>query len=506
MQIISADAAARLIEDSWTIIPGGFGCCGHPEAITAALGRRFRAEGRPRNLSLLFAAGSGDRCGRGLDHLAQDGLVRRAIGGFWGFTPRLGAMAVAGKIDAHNWPQGVISQLFRATAARLPGVLSRVGIGTFIDPDQDGGCLNATSQPGLIRRMEIDGASLLFYPTSSINCALIRGTHVDEAGNLTMEHEVSYQDGLAQAQAARNCGGIVIAQVAEVVARGSLRPQDVRVPGSLIDYVVVADEADHPQTYAEAFNPAYVEAGLAGAPRARPIPLERRVVARRALEEMRKHPGALVNLGIGIPSEIGLVAHQAGYDDFTLTVESGQFGGIPASGLSFGASAHSQALIEQSAMFDLYDGGGIDIAFLGFAQVDSAGNVNVSHFPGKTPGIGGFANISRAAKRQVFCGTFTAGGLDVDFADGALRIRREGRERKFVPHVPKISFNGGMAARSGQPVTYITERAVFELNNNCLKLKEVAPGIDIDRDIVGQMGASILIGNNVREMDRHLFE
>lgn len=504
MQVISADHAAELIQDNWTVIPGGFGCCGHPEAITRSIGRRFKQNGRPRNITLLFAAGSGDRAGRGIDHLAQRELVSCAIGGFWGFAPGLAALARNELIDAYCWPQGVISQLFRATAAGLPGVLSRVGLGTFIDPDQDEGRLNRRSKRGLIQKLTVNQEDFLFYPSIPVHCAIIRGTRSDERGNISMEQEISYQDALAQAQTAHNSGGIVIAQVLELVPAGTLQPQAVKVPGHLVDFVVVADRSQHPQTYAEEFNPAYVTAGPA-TPDHRSLPLVRRIIARRALAELTKSPGALVNLGIGTPADIGLLAQQMGLSGYTLTVESGQFGGIPASGLSFGASAHPEAVIEQSSMFDLYDGGGIDLAFLGFAQADSNGNVNVSNFAGRIPGIGGFANISRSAKRIVFCGTFTAQGLHIATAGGRLLIRHEGAIRKFVERVDEISFNGTLACQNKKSVLFVTERAVIELSENCLHLIEVAPGIDIDRDVLQQIGVHIIVGSDIPLMDSRLF-
>ena len=497
MRVITADEAAGLIQDGWTVVPGGFGCCGHPEAVTAAIGRRFRQTGTPANINLLFAAGSGDRNGRGLDHLAQPGLVKRAVGGFWGFAPALGNLALNGTIEGHNWPQGVISQVFRACASRLPWIISRVGLNTFIDPDFEGGVMSAAGTQSLVKKVQFDGETFLQFPTSQINCAIIRGTRCDMAGNMAMDEEVSFQDGLAQAQAARNAGGIVIAQVREIVPIGSLRPHEVRVPGALITHVVVADLPEHPQTYAESFNPAYVAAGLPE----RPSPFldsARHIIVSRAVEELRKLSQPVVNLGIGIPADIGAMAYAQGITDYTLTVESGQFGGVPAKGLSFGASAHATATIEQSSLFDFYDGGGIDIAFLGFAQVDSHGNVNASHFKGRAPGIGGFANISRSAKRVVFCGTFSAGDLQVRIDDGKLCIVREGDIQKFVRKVERVSYSRAQGAAARQSAMIITERAVFELSGQFLKLLEIAPGVDIDRDIIAHVDSAIVVPDEVK--------
>lgn len=504
MRVVTANEAAGLIQNGWTVVPGGFGCCGHPEAVTAALGRRFRETGSPVNINLLFAAGSGDRKGRGLDHLAQPGLVKRAVGGFWGFAPALGKLALEGAIEGHNWPQGVVSQVFRATASRLPWIISRVGLNTFIDPDFEGGVMSASGVQPLVKKVVFDGETFLQFPTVRIDCAIIRGTRCDTSGNLTMDEEVSFQDSLAQAQAARNAGGIVIAQVREIVPAGQLRPHEVRVPGALITHVVVADTAEHPQTYAESFNPAYVAAGPPE-PQSPELDPARQIITVRAVEELRKLSWPVVNLGIGIPADIGAVAHAQGVRDYTLTVESGQFGGVPAKGLSFGASAHAVATIEQSALFDFYDGGGIDIAFLGFAQVDSQGDINVSHFQGRAPGIGGFANISRAAKRVVFCGTFSADGLDVHIDDGRLHVVKEGRIQKFVRKVERVSYSRAQGAAWRQAAMIITERAVFELSDRFLKLLEIAPGVDIDRDIIAHVGSTIVVSDDLRFMDISLF-
>ena len=380
-------------------------------------------------------------------------------------------------------------------------MISRVGLNTFIDPDQEGGRLNECTRHSLIRKIRIDGEPYLHYPRQPIDCAVIRGSVADEAGNITMEREVSFPDGLAQAQAARNSGGIVIVQVAEIVPTGTLAPQQVKIPGFLVDYVVVSNQPDnHQQTYGELYNPLYASAGLAETSRDLPPPL-RRVIARRAAEELRLHCNPVVNLGIGIPAEIGVVAASAGLDHFKLTVESGLIGGIPASGLSFGASALPQAVIEQAALFDFYDGGGIDIAFLGFAEVDGGGNVNVSRFRGGLPGVGGFVNISQSARRVVFCGSFTAGNLEVEIGGGRLTILREGNIRKFVPAVEQISFNGAYACERGQIITFVTERAVFNLSEGVLHLAEVAPGIDLHRDIIDQIDMPLVVPLNHRTID-----
>lgn len=507
MKIVSAAEAARIVQDGWTVTTGGFGSCGHPEAVTAALAERFHREGHPVDLTLLFAAGQGDRGERGLNRLADPRLVRRVIGGFWGLVPRLGQLAMENAIEAHNWPQGVVSHLFRAVAGGKPGVITTIGLETFIDPAHGGGCMNSRTAASLVRRVDIGGETFLHYPRLPIDCAVLRGSLADTDGNITMDQEVSFSDSLAQAQAARNCGGVVIVQVARVVPAGTLPPQQVRIPGLLVDFVVVAERPeDHAQTYGEQHNPLYTAAGVARTARALPARELRRVIARRAAEELQPHDDPVVNLGIGIPADIGTAAAAAGLSHFTLTVESGLIGGIPASELSFGASALPQAVIEQAALFDFYDGGGIDIAFLGFAQVDGQGNVNVSRFRGGLPGVGGFVNISQSARSVVFCGTFTTGGLDAEAADGRLTIRREGRISKFVPTVDQISFSGAHACARNRPVTYITERAVFRLREGVLHLVEVAPGIEVDRDIVQRADVPLVISLDCRRMSPALFQ
>lgn len=477
MKIITAEEAAALIQDHWTIVPGGFGSCGHPDLLTAALRRRFQDCGAPRNLSLLFGAGPGNKDGKGLDALALPGLVSKAIGGFWGLCPALSSMAIAGSIEAHNWPQGVVSQLFSAIAAGQAGILTHVGLGTFIDPDLEGGVLDSRPSRPLVEKHQFAGRTQLFYPAQKIDCVLLRGTACDPQGNVTFTEETSYMDALAQAQAARNSGGIVIVQVKQLLDSAPAQVRDIRIPAFLVDYVVLAPPERHPQTYGAFYNPAYT--GLPSLPAQAPPPpaLAKRIIATRAALELASHPGANVNLGIGIPALIGARAAGLGLRAFTLTVESGLIGGVPDEGLSFGAVAHPHGLIEQSALFNFYDGGGLDLAFLGFAEADADGNVNVSKFGGRLVGSGGFINISQSAKKIVFCGTLTAGGLDIALDHHGLRVLREGRIGKFRRQVAQLTFNGPAAARAGREVMFVTERAVLVLKDGRLRLTEIAPGI-----------------------------
>ena len=480
MKIISAKQAAHIIEDGWWVIPGGFCCCGHPDSLTQALRKRFLDSGSPRKLNLLFASGAGDRKGRGVDALALPGMIDKVIGGFWGFCPDLVRMARTGKIEAHNWPQGVICKLFPLIASGAPGLITPVGLGTFVDPLLDGGVIDSSGSISLVERMMLKGREQLFYPTQRVDCALLRATSADEKGNISFGEETSYMDAVAQALAARNSGGIVIVQVKHIIRARQLPLAEVKIPGFLVDYVVQSED-EHPQTYGKAHEAAYTSSTA-------PIPaqvhgqvaLAKRMIVARAALELSYHRSANINLGIGIPALLGATARTLGFDHYTLTVESGLVGGIPDEGLSFGASLCPEAIIEQASLFDFYDGGGIDVAFLGFGEVDAAGNVNVSRFGDRVTGAGGFINISQSANKIVFCGTLTTGGLELKQANGRLQVLREGRIRKFLPKVSHLTFNGADAYARGQEVLYITERAVFGLTDGRLQLREIAPGISLD--------------------------
>lgn len=503
-KVISAADAAALVKDGDTLTTSGFVGIGVPDELLLGIETRFLETGHPRDLSLVFAAGQGDGRDRGLNRLGHEGLLRRVIGGHWGLIPKLAALAVEGRIEAWNLPQGCISQLYRDIAAGKPGMLSKVGLETFVDPRLQGGRVNETSVDDQVDLVQIAGEEMLFYRAPKLTVALLRGTTADEAGNVTMEREALLLDNLAQAMAVRNAGGVVIAQVERIAKAGTLPAREVAIPGVLVDAVVVARPENHLQTYATAFSQAFTN-------RIRPpdgaIPAMernmRKVIARRCAFELPVN--GVVNLGIGMPEGVASVAAEEGLlPHVTLTAEPGVIGGQPASGLDFGAAVNTDAVIPQNNQFDFYDGGGLDMACLGLAQADAAGNVNVSRFGARLAGAGGFINISQNARCVVFAGTFTAGGLDVAVSEDGIEIRREGRARKFLAEVEQITFAGRRAARLGRPVLYVTERCVFELTERGLRLTEIAPGVEPGRDILDLMAVRPIV-EDVQQMDARLY-
>lgn len=506
-RVMTAAEAVALIVDGVTVVSGGFVGAAHPEALTAALEERFLTTGHPCDLTLVYAAGQGDGSTRGLNRLGHAGLVKCVIGGHWGLVPGLGRLALTGQIEAYNFPQGVICHLLRESAAGRPGVFTKVGMGTFIDPIHDGGRLNDRTTAPLVSRVELDGEPWLWYRAFPIHVGLIRATAADPLGNLMLDEEAIVGEVLPIAQAARNAGGIVLAQVKRIL-KEPLPPHRVRVPGVLVDAIVVADDDHHWQTFAERHNSAYFESAPTATKRSSKMPPlpwdERRIIAERACDELR--PGEIVNLGIGMPEGIARIAAERGLlQDVVLTVESGPIGGMPAGGLSFGASVHPRAIVDQPSQFDFYDGGGLDFAALGAAQVDAAGNVNVSKFGTRLAGVGGFVNISQSARRLVFCGTFTSGGFEIAIADGRLQIVREGSIRKCLAEVEQVSYSGEYARQQRRDVLFITERAVFRLTPAGWELIEIAPGVDLERDILGQMDFSPIL-RDVKPMPAHCFE
>ena len=504
-RLISAKQAAELIQDHATIATGGFIGIGFAEGIAKAIEQRYLAQQQPKNLALVYAAGQGDAQTRGLNHFNHEGMVRKVIGGHWGLAPGLGKLATDNRIEAYNLPQGVICHLFRDIAAGKPGTLTKVGLHTFVDPRQGGGKINSRTRTDQVELLNLNGEEYLFYKAFPIDIALLRGTTADAEGNISMEREALPLDSLAIAQATHNSGGKVIVQVERTTHKHQLTPDRVRIPGILVDHIVIADPKDHPQTYAEPFNPAYC--GDVIAPQGHESePLSaRKIIGRRALMEL--HKGSIVNLGIGMPEMVSTVAAEENMlDDFTLTVEPGGIGGQPASGLSFGAVSNASSIIDQPAQFDFYDGGGLDQAFLGLAETCPEGHVNVSRFGNKLAGAGGFINITQNTQDLYFLGTFTSGPQQVEINGGELQVIKNGPVKKFLRAVQQITFNGEYAIKQGQSVTFITERAVFKLTEKGLKLTEIAPGIRLQQDILDQMDFRPLIDDDLTPMDPRLFK
>jgi propionate CoA-transferase len=505
MKVVRADQVGSLIKDGATLFIGGMAMTSQPEEVLKGIESSFLRSGHPRALTTWACGAVGNSGDGGMVHFAHEGMIRRTVAGHFGQTGKeMMQMVFDGTVEAYNFPQGSLSHLTRHIASRSPGLLTKVGLGTFVDPRLEGGKLNDACSEDLVKLVEFAGEEWLFYPCPKIDVAIIRGTLADENGNITLDKEGVLLEQLAIAQAARACGGIVIAQVERVVQAGSLHPKAVKIPGLVVDYVVLGQPENHMQSITTQFNPALCGDVRVALNSLTPMPLdERKVIARRAALELTA--GAITNLGIGIPAGIPSIAAEEGVADLLrLSVESGVNGGIPAQGGDFGLGYNAESIIEQSSQFDFYDGGGLDASFLGLAQTDNHGNVNVSKFNGRPVGCGGFVNITRSTKKLVFCGTFTAGGLEVEVGEGRLRIVKEGRVRKFIEAVEQITFNGRDAAGRAQTVLFVTERAVFQLTPEGLELIEIAPGIALERDVLAHMGFAPIV-RHVRLMDAGLF-
>jgi len=487
-KILTAVEAALLVNNNDTITSSGFVGSGCPEALTKALEQRFLQTGEPNNLTYFFPGSQGNRDGRGAEHFAHKGMLKRMIAGHYNTAPAIGKMILNNELEGYNLPQGTLSQLCRDIAAHKIGTITHVGLNTFVDPRLEGGKLNSVTTENIVELVNILGEEKLLYKSFPINIAFIRGSYADELGNITMQNEIGPGETTAIAQAVKNSGGIVIVQVEKIVKAGTLDPRLVRIPKIYVDALVVTeDPIDHQQSFGFDFDPSVCGA-LTVPVGGIPIPplSPKKVIGRRAAMELSMD--TVVNLGIGIPEYVSAVANEEGILDWmTLTVEAGPIGGVPCGGAQFGASVNPECILSHHEQFDFYDGGGVDFAFLGLAQADKEGNINVSKFGPRIAGCGGFINITQNAKRVFYCGTFTAGGFKADIKDGKLEILKEGAEKKFLNQVEQVTFSGSYAAQNGQPVMYITERAVFELRKDGVHLIEIAPGVNLQKDILDLM-------------------
>ena len=505
VKFLTADEAAAMIEDGAVIgLTGGGGGLVEASALHAAVERRFLASGHPRNLTCIHALGIGDRQERGMNRFAHVGMTSRVIGGHWVWSPRMQQMARDNEIEAYVLPGGVIMQLMREVAAGRPGLITHVGLGTFVDPRLDSGRMNEAAKQNLTEIITIDGRDYLRYLPVPVTVALLRGSYADEDGNISLEEEPANLDIYAIAAAAHNSGGKVIFQVRGKVPRHSMKAREVRIPAPLVDAVVV-DE-----TQRQGYDVVY-DAALSGQDRrddlASPQPgfSSRLVIARRAQQEL--YENAVINFGFGIPDQIAKLIDRDGHAArYFQTIEHGTYGGKLMDGDLFGYAMNPSCMIDGPSQFDFYSGGGLDIAFLGFGEIDAAGNVNVSKLGGNTVGPGGFIDIAQNARKVVFCGTFDTGGTRLETGDGTLRVTSHGRIRKLVEKVDQITFSGPQASVQGQHVIYVTERAVFELREGGVHLVEIAPGIDLQADVLDRMGFTPRMESPLSEMNSGLFK
>lgn len=509
-KLITPREAVEFIADGATVALGGFGSYCGPDALLEALGQRYIETASPKNLTVVTGISTGDNTqnDQGMNRIAMEGLVETAIVGHFANAPKFSSLAGSNAIAAYTLPLGVVVHLFRAAAGNKPGVFTKVGLGTFADPRNEGckGNAKAIAQGReVVELLNIHGEEVLFYPTIPLDVCLLRGTYADEDGNISIEHEGLTGSELEIAAAVHNNGGTVIVQVEDLVQRGTIHPRKVRIHSSLVDYVVKAPSSDlHMQNYAtNVYLPALTGEIRCVTNEIAPMKMSiRKVVARRAAMELV--PDCVINLGIGMPSGVGAVANEEEIIS-TLSLESGPLGGVPVEGVGFAGSMNPEAINSICDTFDLYDGGYLDMTFLGAAEIDEAGNVNVSKFGSRCPGPGGFINISQNTPKVFFMGGFTAGKSQIDVTDGRLRIVQDGPGVKFIKKVQQITFSADYARKTGQQVTYITERAVFRLVDGGIMLTEIAPGVDLEKDILAHMEFRPLIAENLAMMDKRIF-
>lgn len=506
---LTAREAIDQIKDEDFVVSSGFQLITVAEELLAALEERFLETQSPRRLTIMHAAGQGlsGKPGIGLSHYAHEGLIKRYITGHFAGNKAMMDLANQNKIEVYNLPQGVLCHLYRASAAGKGGELTRVGLKTFVDPRMEGGKLTACTTEDIVHLVEIAGEEYLFYDAPNIDIALIRGTSADEHGNITMEEECSFVDALDIALAAKANGGKVFVQVKNYMTAASMRSRDVVIPGNLVDGIIVTSDAEryHRQTPGEFYSPA-----MAGYQRihtqsqVRTEMGDRKIIARRAAMELTAR--STVNLGIGIPEVVSSVASEEGIaNEMTLTIESGFIGGVPVGGHSFGSAVNYWAGFPMATQFDFYNGGGLQAAFLGFAEVGPKGDVNASKFGKQLAGCGGFIDISQFTPKIIFCGTMTAGGLEIAVENGALKIIQEGSRKKFLNQLGQITFSSEYAVAHKQQVFVITERCVFQLTSAGFELIEVAQGIDIEKDILANMEFMPIISKDVKTMNPAIF-
>jgi propionate CoA-transferase len=511
-KVVSPETAAAQIADHAVVTVSSSSALGCPDAVLAAIGRRFRGEGHPRGLTTIHPIAAGDMYGvAGIDHLAQDGLLTRVIAGSYPSgashlpMPAIWKMVTEDRIAAYNVPSGILFDMHRETAARRPGVLTKVGLETFVDPQREGCAMNARAVAApIVSRVDFAGETWLHFPNIVPDVCILRATTADEHGNLTFEHEGAYLGGLEQAICVRNHGGLVIAQVARVTARGSLRPHDVRVPGHLVDLIVV--DPDQKQTCETPYDPAI--SGQVMRPWSSFVPPQHgveKIIARRAACELRA--GMTANLGFGISALVPHILLEEGHPTaVTWAIEQGAVGGVPLTGFAFGCAANADAFMPSPQQFIYFQGGGFDVAFLSFLEVDVEGNVNVSKLgkkPYLTAGCGGFVDITSHARKIVFSGWFEA-GAQIDLTDDGLHVAAPGKFAKMVQAVEHVTFSGGRARAQGQEVLYVTERCVMRLLQDGLVATEIMPGIDPARDIVAASAGRVKVAENAIVAPRSL--
>ncbi|WP_134703981.1 acyl CoA:acetate/3-ketoacid CoA transferase [Ammoniphilus sp. YIM 78166] len=507
-KVMTAEEAVRKIPNGATITIGGLISVLCPEKVLEELEKRYAATSEPKDLTVVtpVRVGWSPKESTGLEHVAQSGMLKRLISGSFNVkeSPRLTQMIRNNEIEAYGFSMGTIFHWIRATAAGESGLVTKVGLHTYVDPRYDGGRLNAQTKEDVVKIIEINGEEHLFYKSLPINVAIIRGTTADENGNITLEDEPVTLSGLEMAMAAKANGGYVIAQVKRVVANNSLHPRDVAIPGMLVDAVVI--DPNQKQSLLDTEDPSWTgEIKIPTLQAYKRLPLDsKKVILRRAAKELKARD--VVNLGVGIPVGLPQLAIEEGFfNDITFSLEHGAVGGIPMGEEVFGAHINPSSIVTSPQVFDFYHCGGLSATLLGFAQIDRQGNVNVSMFNGVFRGSGGFIDITHSTKKILFCGTLTSGGLGVSISDGRLNIQTEGKHKKLIQEVEQLTFNAKVAIEKGQEVLYITERAVFRLEADGLTLTEYAPGVDIEKDILPHIDFKVRISPDVKEMDADLF-